>query len=255
MKKNNPTSWENSSSWYDKLVGTQGHYYHQQIILPNVLRLLNLSKEDSVVDFACGQGILSQHLPPCKHYLGIDASVSLIQKAKAKQRYPHHQFQVADLSQPLPPPSVPFSHATCILAAQNIASLEGLFGNAAACLKKGGLFICVLNHPCFRIPRQSHWGTDSQKKLQYRRLDTYMSPMEIPIQMHPSQKEASSQTISFHRPLSIYSAALKKQGFLIDHLEEWCSDKVSTGPLASMENRSRKEFPLFLALLCQFSSL
>ena len=28
------TSWETSSAWYDKIVGAKGHYYHEQVILP-----------------------------------------------------------------------------------------------------------------------------------------------------------------------------------------------------------------------------
>jgi len=36
-------------------------------------------------------------------------------------------------------------------------------------------------------------------------------------------------------------------------MEEWISDKKSTGAKARMENRSREEFPLFLALLAQKS--
>ena len=75
-----------------------------------------------------------------------------------------------------------------------------------------------------------------------------MTPLKIPIQTHPSQQDLSPSTWSFHRPLSAYSAALKQAGFMIDQIEEWCSDKQSIGKMASMENRSRKEFPLFLAL-------
>src|SRR5262249_49920639 len=109
----------------------------------------------------------------------------------------------------------------------------------------------VLNHPCFRIPRQSSWQVDSEKKIQYRRLDRYLSPMQIPINAHPSKGERSATTLSFHHPLSAYSQWLRDAGFVISCMEEWCSDKVSTGSAAKMENRSRAEFPLFLTLLSQ----
>jgi hypothetical protein len=32
-------------------------------------------------------------------------------------------------------------------------------------------------------------------------------------------------------------------------MEEWCSDKKSEGAAARMEDRARKEFPLFLTIL------
>jgi hypothetical protein len=41
---------------------------------------------------------------------------------------------------------------------------------------------------------------------------------------------------------------LKDAGFAIDVIEEWTSDKESEGRAARMENRSRSEFPLFLAI-------
>jgi hypothetical protein len=89
---------------------------------------------------------------------------------------------------------------------------------------------------------------DAQKKLQYRRIDRYMTPLSIPIQTSPG-KGKTEETISFHFSLSHYTALLKKAGFTIDSIEEWCSDKRSTGKTAAMENRSRQEFPLFLAII------
>lgn len=34
------TSWQGVSDWYQKSVGRDGHYYHQTVVLPAVLRLL-----------------------------------------------------------------------------------------------------------------------------------------------------------------------------------------------------------------------
>ncbi|MGE5196684.1 MAG: SAM-dependent methyltransferase, partial [Anaerolineae bacterium] len=119
--------------------------------------------------------------------------------------------------------------------------------NAHQHLQSQGQLIIVLNHPCFRIPRQSSWGVDPEKHLQFRRVDRYFSALEIPILTHPSQKELSSKTFSYHYPLSSYSKWLQEAGFVMESIEEWCSDKKSVGKTARMENRSRQEFPLFLA--------
>lgn len=250
-RKEKDTSWETSALWYDKAVGEKGHYYHQQVVLPGVLRLLDLKRGHSLIDFACGQGILARQIPKEIPYLGIDASSSLIASAKKSSTQPLHKFLVHDLTRPLTLDKQSFTHATCILAIQNIEDPLVLLQTASELLKPDGLLVLVMNHPCFRIPRQSHWGIDEQKKLQYRRLDLYMSALKIPIQTHPSMQKGSPKTWSFHRPLSLYSAWLKQAGFLIHSLEEWCSDKKSTGAMASLENRSRKEFPLFLALAAQ----
>ncbi len=253
MEKKTDTSWETSSSWYDKIVGPKGHYYHQQVIIPGVLRLLEIEKkkEPHILDLACGQGVVARHLPKGMKYSGIDSSRSLIDAAKKYAPQSPHQFFVHDLSHPLDLPTKDFSHATCILAAQNLTDPLPLFHTAFTHLRRDSLFILVLNHPCFRVPRQSSWGIDPDKKLQYRRVDRYMTPLKIPIQTQPSEQGDSEQTWSFHNPLSYYTAQLKQAGFLLDTIEEWCSDKKSIGKHAPMENRSRQEFPLFMTLIAR----
>ena len=246
-KMGKETSWETSSSWYDKIVGAKGHYYHQQVIIPRLLKLLG-DKPAHLLDLACGQGILSRHVPKTTRYVGVDASASLIKAAKTYSKQEGHTFLVHDLTQPVTLPSNTFTHAVCILALQNIESPLPLLRTAHAHLQPSAPFILVLNHPCFRIPRQSSWGQDPQKKLQYRRIDRYMSPLKIPIQTQPSKQDASEETWSFHHPLSYYTGLLKKSGFAIETIEEWCSDKKSIGKNAAMENRSRQEFPLFLTI-------
>jgi ubiquinone/menaquinone biosynthesis C-methylase UbiE len=244
--KNNKETNDNWKS-YDKTVGATGHYYHQSLILPKALELLNLRKANlSLLDLGCGQGVLARHLPEKVDYLGIDASTSLV---RAARKYSKHKFMTADVSKPLDLEKKDFTHATLILALQNIKDPLPVLTNAANHLKQGAKLLIVLNHPCFRIPRQSSWGIDEGKKLQYRRVDRYFSPLEISIQMRPSQNEQSAETQSYHYPLSSYCAWLKEAGFCIELIEEWCSDKKSMGKMATMENRARQEFPLFLTLL------
>lgn len=254
------TSWEEVGQWYSGAVGEKGHYYHEKIILPAVLRLMDLKHTTSpkILDLACGQGVLGRHLPLSVGYTGVDAAPTLIKDAKKYDKNPSHKYIAADVTKRLSLPEHSFTHVTVILALQNIAQPQLVLRNAAECLQHCGRLILVLNHPCFRIPRQSSWQVDTANKVQYRRLDRYSSPLEIPIKAHPSKAEKSPDTMSFHHSLADYSRWLYEAGFVIELLEEWHSDKVSTGGAAKMENRSRAEFPLFLALsarLCATKAL
>lgn len=244
------TSWESVGNWYHGIVGNEGHYYHRQIILPGVLRLLeiNQNSEGSLLDLACGQGVLARQLPGKMQYTGIDLSQSLIKAAKESSNK-SQEFLTGDISKKLPINKKDFDFATILLALQNVENGSKVIENAKAHLKPQGKLLIVLNHPCFRIPRQSSWGVDEGKKTQYRRIDRYFGDMKIPIQMHPGKGSESPSTWSFHHPLSTYSQWLFDSGFQIAKIEEWCSDKVSTGKQAAMENRSREEFPLFLTFL------
>jgi ubiquinone/menaquinone biosynthesis C-methylase UbiE len=242
------TSWENVSSWYDKIVGKEGHYYHRRVIFPNLFRLMALEevKKPKLLDLACGQGILARCLPPNVKYVGVDISPTLIRSAKKENR--SHQFIKGDVSEKLPLDQNDFTHAAVILALQNIENPLRTLKNACKHLKKGGRLFLVMNHPCFRIPRQSAWDIDRKKQIQSRRIDRYMSPLKIPIRANPAKGEKSATTYSFHHPLSDYFKWLSDAGFAVETMEEWCSDKKSTGKAAKMENRARKEFPLFIAI-------
>lgn len=216
--------------------------------MPGVLRLLSLGTGDSILDLACGQGVLGRQLPEGTTYHGFDIAPGLIRYATMHDKDPHHRYTVADVTKNLPIDRKDFTHAACILALQNMQHPDRAVENAAAHLRPGGVFVIVLNHPCFRIPRQSSWETDEKQHLQYRRINRYMSPLEIPISAAPSRGKKSPVTWSFHLPISAYAGMLANAGFLIERLEEWISDKKSEGGAAAREDRSRREFPLFLAI-------
>lgn len=243
------TSWEKSSKWYKKIVGNEGHYFHQAVIFPKIRKLIDFSKINSVLDLACGQGIFERQIDPKTEYIGVDIARSLIDEAKRKSLNENHQFLVADVSKKLPLKENYFDLVTIILALQNIKNIEGVVENAFKSLKNNGKFLMVLNHPIFRIPRQSSWGVDEKSKTQYRRIDRYMSELEIPIATNPGKFEKSEMTWTFHNSLSKFSQVLNDKGFLIEKIEEWVSDKKSTGPAAKMEDRARNEIPMFMAIV------
>lgn len=244
------TSWEPVEKWYAGSVGDEGHYYHQHIVMPGVMRLLNLSgvPAPSVLDLACGSGVLARRLTSSVEYTGVDISPSLVKSAKQADTNPQHTYVVADATQPLPVKKNDFTHAAIILAIQNMEHPKLALQNASKHLSKGGKLVIAMNHPCFRVPRQSSWGVDEKQKARYRRIDRYATPLSVPIQAHPSKGEQSATTWSFHHPLGDFTRWLFEAGFAIEWLEEWVSDKVSQGGAAKMENRSRAEIPLFLAI-------
>ncbi len=240
------TSWGGVAEWYDEYL-TGKDTYQQKVILPNLLRILGLKKGARVLDIACGQGYFASAFQKTgAEVTGADISAELI--AIAKKRFPQIQFHVAPAGRLSFAKSESFDVATIVLAIQNIADIRGAFAEAARALTPGGLLVLVMNHPAFRIPHRSSWGFDEEHKIQYRRVDGYLSERSVPILAHPGQKESES-TLSYHRSLQDFFKALAKTGFSVTRLEEWISHKKSeTGPRQKAENMARTEFPLFLAL-------
>ena len=239
------TSWEKDSSWYKDRTKGSGHYFHEHVVIPGAKRLLSLAPHSSLLDVGCGSGVLGRAIPKETAYVGIDVSPSLIEQA-GREDPSHHQYKVLDATRSYLSGQT-FTHAACILSLQNMDNQELAIKHAADHLVEYGVLVIVLNHPCFRIPRQSSWGIDPKNKMQYRIINRYLSPLEIPITMHPGKKQ-STVTWSYHLPLSDYAAHLQANGLVIETIEEWSSDKKSVGRTAKMENRTRAEIPLFLAI-------
>lgn len=228
------TSWEHVAEWYDRLLeGDGAGTYQKELILPNLLRLMDLKKDDRILDLACGQGFFAREFhKTVKNVTGADASQALIAFAKghSPKGIDWHVTGAGKLSF-LADGSV--DKAVIVLALQNMEDIGGVFKECARVVRPGGSLFFVLNHPAFRIPKASSWGWDDKEKVQYRRVDRYLSELKVPIDMHPGQKSGGGQTLSFHRPLQSYFKALGKAGFGVVGMEEWNSHKKSEpGPAA-----------------------
>lgn len=244
--------WDPVAAWYDKLVGESGSDYHQNVILPAALRILAPQTDESIIDLCCGQGVLIRPLLEAKigKFTGVDASPRLIESAKSRHGANSRvSLSVADACLPGAWANGSHDAATCIMAVHDVPDLMALFANLARSLKPGGRAVIVMMHPCFRIPRKSHWGWDSDQKIQYRRLDSYATPLEIPITTHPG-KGSGEQTHFYHRPLSELLTAMGLGGLAVTACEELYSHRRSqaSGPFSKAEHLAAEEFPLFLAL-------
>lgn len=253
MKKRENTGWGKVANWYNNLIENDKNNYQTRVILPNLLRILNIKKGDKILDIACGQGFFSRafHELGAK-VTGIDISSELIAHAQ-KHSSPEIDYQIGtahDLGK-IVKENMLFDKAVIVLALQNMDEINKILEEINRKLTSHGTLVIVLNHPCFRIPAHSSWQWDKETNRQYRRIDTYMSEKEIKIDMTPGESDERKKkyTISFHRPLQVYFKALKKNNFSMVACEEWISDKHSAeGPRASEEDRVRKEIPLFFCL-------
>lgn len=278
--------WDHVAGWYEDLISGHRSDYHEELIIPGVLRLLAPQKGRLVLDLACGEGMLCRKLAELGvHGVGIDASKRLIDAA-------------ARLSTPLPEYIRPlfitgdvraleelgelagressFDAAVSVLALMNMDPIEPVLRGAGRLLKIGGTFTAVIMHPAFRAPGQTSWGFEyppghlpkrERRKLgrksagpgepaaqmhQYRRVEAYLSPMQREIVMNPgaaAHGQEAVTTLTFHRPLQAYIQAFAQAGLLVDALEEWPSHRQTDGgPFAAEHDRARREIPMFLAL-------
>lgn len=255
MNKNNlsrkpsDTSWNKVAGWYDELLTTDVDSYQSKVIAPNLLRILDVQKGESVYDLACGQGYFSNILAKSgATVVASDISKRLIESA-IKNSPKNISFHVAPAHKALFLKDISIDTIVVVLAIQNIENVSEVLVECARILKKNGRIVFVLNHPTFRVPQGSDWyfanGT------QYRIVGKYLSESKVSIDMTPGEKNEKKKikTITFHRSLQYYMKLLSKNGFAITRLEEWISHKKSqSGPRQKAEDTARKEIPLFMCI-------
>lgn len=239
--KKSPSGWDNVADWYDGWVGKYGSDHHQKLAIPSLLDCLTLDKNTNLLDIGCGSGVLAPYIAETgASYTGIDISPKLISIAK-RYHAQHGKLKVADarkLTRYFAENE--FDICTFLLSIQDINPLMTTIQQAASVLCEGGTLAILLVHPCFRIPRQSGWGYENNRKLQYRRIDHYLTPLKIPMKQHKR-----GTTISFHRPLSAYINTLANCGLVIDKLNEITTYQSGKN---KAENRANEEIPLFMAI-------
>ncbi|MFK7884936.1 MAG: class I SAM-dependent methyltransferase, partial [Phycisphaerales bacterium] len=250
--------WDPVAGWYDDLISNRGSDHHRNTILPGVERLLDAQPGASVLDVACGQGVLLERL--AQHgdlgsIVGVDISNALVEKARASlgERADVHVGDARALGELS---LGQFDAAACVLALMNIDDIDEVLTGVSSTLKPGGRFVSVVLHPAFRSPQATAWGwtTDGRTgvPIQFRRVDRYMSERSSEIVMNPGEASSGKvaiTTMTYHRPIGSYVTAFANAGLTVDALEEWVSDRSSqAGPRANAENLSRAEIPMFLAI-------
>lgn len=242
MKKD--TSWNQSGTWYTNLVEQEGSY-QKDVILPNLERLIAIQKGTKILDLGCGSGFFSRAWGrKGAVVVGVDNSQEMVDIAQKADTSGFYQCGSADDLSKLKPKT--FDAATIVLALQNMEHLAKVISECARVLKPHGVIYIVINHPCFRIPKNSGWEWSKDKAVQFRRVDTYLSESKNKIQMHPGSNP-DEYTLSFHRPLQTYFKILGKSGFGVTRLEEWISNRVGPkGKTFAALELSRKEIPMFL---------
>ena len=244
------TSWDPVADWYDGWMGKGGSEHHRQLAIPAVLELLEPQPGEEILEVGAGQGLLARPIAESQaRYTGVDISERLLRRAR-KRHGRLGRFIRGDARSLAKVSSLragEFDAVVFLLSIQNMDPLEVVLESAAWALKAGGRLVMLLTHPCFRVPRQSGWGWDACRKLQYRRVDRYLTPLSVPKKPYPGQEKGV--TLDFHRPLQDYVNGLADCGLTVDCVREIPTYRVCTsGPRARAKNAANREVPLFLGL-------
>jgi hypothetical protein len=87
---------------------------------------------------------------------------------------------------------------------------------------------------------------DEKRRLHYRRIDGYLTPLQVPMQRYAGGRGV---TRSYHRPLQDYVAVMNENGILLDRLVELPGfSPQMPGRDAKAAARAQREIPLFIGI-------
>jgi SAM-dependent methyltransferase len=200
------------------------------LLLP-LLDLLGDIDGRRVLDAGCGEGYLARALAARgARVTGIDLSSRLIALARAKDPSGEIDYQVADLSQPVPAAAGRFDAAASYLTLNDVRDYRGFAATLGASLAPGGRLVLALNNPYSAVPdRHVTDYFDSGAVSRYRGL-----------------WEMGIRAYYHHRTLENYLDAFQAGGLRLAKLADAPALADAHGPGAYLPPGGR--FPRFMLL-------
>lgn len=219
--------WDNKARFWDALHGDGGNIFHQRLIEPSVLQLLDLSAGERVLDIGCGNGALARRMAQLGAQVeAIDFSPKMIELAK--QRSPARtaiNYQVVDATDEsalLRLGERSYDAITCTMALMDMPAIAPLFRAASQLLKKKGCLVFATAHPAFNSNNPIFLREKEDRAGVV--LDRYAIKLFAYLDMPPvkgsgAPGEPMPHTY-YHRPLSALLADAFAAGFVLDALLE-----------------------------------
>ncbi|MFX1317700.1 MAG: class I SAM-dependent methyltransferase [Promethearchaeota archaeon] len=220
------TLWDEAAPTWASQFSEGGDYHHKHIILPELYRLLDIHKNEIILDVACGEGNVARYLAKeGAKVTGIDISRMLdfaIEREEKEQlgiRYV--KLNAEYISDKFGKSS--FDKVICNMALMDIEDYKTTLQQISQVLKENGIFVFSILHPAFswpvcntiRVPGDSQRNEDRMKVV----IDYFDE--------RPMLYTETLSTIQFIRPISAYLNELVRNNFaLVEVSEPKASEEV-----------------------------
>jgi ubiquinone/menaquinone biosynthesis C-methylase UbiE len=219
--------WNRKAAHWDEYMG-EGNAWHLQLISPTVERLLELGPGETILDVACGNGILARRLVQLgARVVACDFSSAFIERARARStdlgdRIEYAVVDATDRDQSLELGEGRFDGVTCTQGLMDMPAIEPLFEAIARLVRPGGRFVMTVSHPCFNTVVTSFVAEASDDEAGRHittsvKLSRYLTPVMAKGPGVPGEPESHYY---FERSLSDLFGAGFRAGLVLDGMEE-----------------------------------
>ena len=216
-------SYDDIAEWYDELTRTTALY--RELILPAMIELAGDIANLSVLDLACGSGLVTRELARRGvRVVGVDISAKMLDIARWREREEPLgvRYSEDDAQDLQTQPDNAFDGVTCGMALMNIDDLDACAREVKRVLKPGGWFVASITHPCFQTPNADWVETPDGPARQVRGyFDEGYWESDNP-------DGVRSKVGEHHRTLSTYINTFAASGLYCQHILE----PVATGQRA-----------------------
>ncbi|MCY3410607.1 MAG: class I SAM-dependent methyltransferase [Candidatus Heimdallarchaeota archaeon] len=207
----------------DKALENDFDVHHEMIIIPNVLELLELNKNDIVLDLGCGGGNVARKVAGrVSEITGIDYSENmLVYATKREEEHPlgiiYHHLDATNLTSLFSEGQ--FTKIFANMSIMDMDNLSKILSQIYLHLTPGGIFVFSITHPCFTWPitRSVKLPKDSQRNEDKTVIvENYLNegPTKVEIKYYPAPM------LYYTRTVSTYVNTLLKTGFQLIEIRE-----------------------------------
>ena len=191
-------AWRQLSSWWDENI-EDGDPFHQYLVFPGMLELVDCQAGTKILDLACGNGTLARRFAALDgKVLGTDISETFIEQAKARSSK-DIRYQVLDATSTTELEALAkqeqFDVVVCSMALHDLPTITPLIDSLKLLLTQAGKFVFSVPHPCFNMGEVELNFFSDEPSL---KRCNYINPMHLEMKSKPGQPVNQH---CFHRPL------------------------------------------------------
>lgn len=219
--------WDRKAEFWDENMG-EGNLFHRHLVAPAVERLLSPRPDESILDVACGNGLVSRQLARLgAQVVATDVSERFLERARRRtiehaDRIEYRQIDATDEAQLLALGEQRFDAAVCTMALMDIPTITPLLSALSRLIKRGGRFVFAVPHPCYNSSGISLLAEEEDRggELVTTHAIKVFDYLHVPPQKGTGMPGEPAPHYYFHRPLGSLFADCFAAGFVLDGLEE-----------------------------------